>query len=45
MFETVDSAKIAQSVQKEMDKAGKSDKLKVFVQVNTSSEDSKSDTL
>lgn len=41
MLETVHSAKIAQTVQREMEKAGKTERLKVFVQVNTSDEDNK----
>ena len=42
MFETVHSAKLAKTLNKELEKAGITEKLNVFVQVNTSNEDSKS---
>lgn len=41
-IETVHSAKLATAINNAVDKAGKEEKLKVFVQVNTSDEENKS---
>lgn len=41
MCETVHSEKLAKKLQKELEKAGKTEKLKVLVQVNTSGEENK----
>lgn len=41
MCETVHSEKLAKKLNKELEKAGKTEKLKVLVQVNTSREESK----
>lgn len=40
-IETVHSSKLATAIDNTVEKAGKEEKLKVFVQVNTSDEESK----